>query len=283
MVTTRSSAAALARSRSGTPAAQPATSPNSAAGGPPSINPATKKRTIAHMNKDHAEDMSAILRHYSHLSAAEAEGAEMLDLDLTSMSIRSASGTHAVAITPPMDSWDDRRAKLVAMTTDARKALGLDSDGNEAEAASHAAPAAAEAEHISPGPGPGPSAPPPSSPRYVPPQGTDWISLAGVSFYFLCAGLVYGGLVTPGSPAWAALEAVRFPRGPVAFIWLVEVLFLPVLAIHVAEAWYMHRSRLAPAAVPCGSAVWLLWVGNAFLEGIPAYKRWDRTVKAKAS
>ncbi|POS73113.1 hypothetical protein DHEL01_v208494 [Diaporthe helianthi] len=256
MVTTRSSAAALARSRSGTPAAQPATSSNNSAE-IPGIDPATKKRTIAHMNKDHTEDMSAILRHYSHLSAAEAEGAEMLDLDLTSMSIRSATGTHTVPISPPMDSWDDRRAKLVAMTTAARNALGLDNHNDEA------------ADH--------------PIPRHVPPQGTDWISFAGVSFYFLCAGLVYGGLVTPGSPTWTALEAVRFPRGPVAFIWLVEVLFLPVLAIHVAEAWWMDHSRLAPARVPRGSRVWLLWVANAFLEGIPAYRRWDRTVKAKTS
>lgn len=271
MVTTRSTAAAQARSRSGTPATQPTpSSANSAE--TPSIDPAAKKRTIAHMNKDHTEDMSAILRHYSHLSAAEAGGAEMLDLGLASMSIRSASGTHTVPISPPMDSWDDRRAKLVAMTTAARKALGLDNDDNE-EAAAHPAPAA---EKIS-------SAPAPAAPRYAPPQGTDWISLTGVSFYFLCAGLVYGGLVTPDSPTWRALEAVRFPRGPVAFIWLVEVLFLPVLAIHVAEAWWMDHSRLAPAGVPRGSGVWLLWVGNAFLEGIPAYRRWDRTVKAKTS
>lgn len=211
------------------------------------------------MNRDHTDDMSAILQHYSRLSAAAADAAEMLDLDLTSMTIRSASGTHTLPITPPMDHWDDRRARLVAMTAEARQALGLD---NNDEAAATA---------------PGPV------PRYVPPQGTDWVSFAGVSFYFLCAGLVYGGLVTPESPAWRALDAVRFPRGPVAFIWLVEVLFLPVLAIHVAEAWWMDRSRLAPAGVPRGSRVWLLWVGNAFLEGIPAYRRWDRVVKAKAS
>lgn len=231
------------------------------------------------MNKDHTEDMSAILQHFSRLSAAEAEGPEMLDLDLTSMTIRSASGTHAVPITPPMDSWDHRRAKLVAMTTDARKALGLDNQNDET--AAHPSPAPAAEHKKSTGPN---SAPPSAVPRYAPPQGTDWISFAGVSLYFLCAGLVYGGLVTPESPAWRALEAARFPRGPVAFIWLVEVLFLPVLAIHVVEAWYMDRSRLAPAGVPRGSRVWLLWVGNTFLEGIPAYRRWDRTVvKAKAS
>lgn len=270
MVTTRS-AAAQARSRSGTPAAQ--SSPPAANPATSGIDPATKKRTIAHMNKDHTDDMAAILQHYSHLSASQADGAEMLDLDLTAMTIRSASGVHTVPVTPPMDAWDDRRARLVAMTADARKALGLD-DNDHATASAVAVPAG---EQTSTGPSPGTQ---PSAPRYVPPQGTDWISFAGVSFYFLCAGLVYGGLVTPDSPAWAALEAVRFPRGPVGFIWLVEALFLPVLAIHVAEAWWMDRSRLAPAGVARGSRVWLLWVGNAFLEGVPAYRRWDRVVKA---
>lgn len=273
MVTTRSSAAAQARSRSGTPATTQPT-PAAAKTTIPSIDPATKKRTIAHMNKDHTDDMSAILQHYSHLSVSQADGAEMLDLDLISMTIRSASGTHTVPVTPPMDTWDDRRARLVAMTTDARKALGLDE--NDHASVPTAVPAAEETSTSS-----GPRAQP-TAPRYVSPQGTDWISFAGVSFYFLCAGLVYGGLVTPDSPAWRALEAVRFPQGPVGFIWLVEALFLPVLAIHVAEAWWMDRSRLAPAGVARGSRVWLLWVGNAFLEGVPAYKRWDRVVKAKA-
>ena len=268
MVTTRSSAAAQARSRSGTPATQPTPPPANTA--TPSVDPATKKRTIAHMNKDHTDDMSAILQHYSHLSAPQAAGAEMLDLDLTAMSIRSASGVHTVPVAPPMGTWDDRRARLVAMTADARKALGLDEGA-------HRAAAAAEETATSASPGAQPAAP-----RHVPPQGTDWISFAGVSLYFLCAGLVYGGLVAPGSPAWRALEAVRCPGGPVGFSWLVEALFLPVLAIHVAEAWWMDRSRLAPAGVPRGSRVWLLWVGNAFLEGVPAYRRWDRVVKAKA-
>jgi hypothetical protein len=201
----------------------------------------------------------------------------MLDLDLTSMTIRSASGTHAVAFTPPMHNWDDRRARLAAMTADARRALGLDNTTGQG------APLAPAPKQTSLDASSGPSSTPSSAPRYVPPQGTDWIGFAGVSFYFLCAGLVYGGLVTPESPTWRALEAVHFPRGPVAFIWLVEVLFLPVLAIHLVEAWWMDRSRLAPGGVPRGSAVWLLWVGNAFLEGISAYKRWDRAVKAKAS
>lgn len=275
MVTTRSSAAAQARSRSGTPATQP--TPPSASIATPGIDPATKKRTIAHMNKDHTDDMSAILQHFSHLSASQAADAEMLDLDLTAMSIRSASGVHTVPVTPPMDTWDDRRARLVAMTEDARKALGLDDPHAAPAAAAAAAPAQETATSASPG---GAQT---AAPRYVPPQGTDWISFAGVSFYFLCAGLVYGGLVAPDSPAWRALEAARFPRGPVGFIWLVEALFLPVLAIHVAEAWWMDRSRLAPAGVARGSGVWLLWVGNAFLEGVPAYRRWDRVVKAKTN
>lgn len=277
MVTTRASAAAQARSRSATPATTQPTPPAATAISAPSIDPVSKKRTIAHMNKDHTDDMSAILRHYSHLSATEADGAEMLDLDLTSMTVRSASGVHTVPFTPPMAAWDDRRARLVAMTADARKALGLDDDHDDG---GHTAAAAPAAESTATNPSPGSTQP--AAPRYVPPQGTDWISFTGVTFYFLCAGLVYGGLVTPDSPAWRALEAVRFPQGPVGFIWLVEALFLPVLAIHVVEAWWMDYSRLAPAGVARFSKVWLLWVGNAFLEGVPAYRRWDRVVKAKS-
>ncbi|KAI3397040.1 hypothetical protein diail_11276 [Diaporthe ilicicola] len=266
MVTTRSSAAAQARSRSGTPVTT-----NNATATPTSsiIDPVSRSRTIAHMNKDHTDDMSAILRHYSRLSDSQAAGAEMLDLDLTTMTIRSASGVHNVPVTPPMGNWDDRRPRLVAMTADARKALGLD--------------VAAEEASTSRSSGSDATAQPATTPGYAPPQGTDWISFAGVSFYFVCAGLVYGGLVTPGSVPWRALEAVHFPNGPVGFIWIVEKIFLLVLGIHVAEAWWMDRSRLAPAGVPRGSRVWCLWVGNAFLEGVPAYRRWDRVVKAKAN
>lgn len=262
MVVTRSAS----RSQRDTPTTQPpSTSTTTTTSSTPSstateVDP--KARTIAHMNKDHLGDMSAILQHHAHISASEAANAEMLDLDLTSMKIRSASGVHTVALTPPMDTWDDRRVRLADMSNEARKAL---------EEPGHAPPSAGAA-----------STPAGEIPFYWP-RGGDWVSFAGLAFYWFSCVLVYGGFVTPGSGAWQVLELVRFPYGPVGYIWLVRKILALVLAIHAFESFYLDRSRLAPAGLRRGSKVWSLWVAAGFFEGLPAYRRWDRLVVGKRS
>lgn len=226
------------------------------------------------MNKDHSEDMSAILQHHSRLSAPDAANAEMLDLDLTTMTIRSASGVHTIAVSPPMDTFDDRRPRLADMATESRRALGLDVVAEPGHV-----PAPGETE-TAPVPVPEPSA---AEIQFYPPRGTDWLSFAGVTLYYVCAALVYGGFVMPGSAAWRFLDLVRFPNGPVGFIWLVEKILTLVVGIHVFECLWLDRSRLAPAGLRRGSKVWCLWIGTTFLEGLPAYRRWDRLVKGKGS
>lgn len=255
MVVTRSAS----RSQRGSATPQP---PSAADSSPAAadIDPVTRSRTIAHMNKDHTEDMSAILQHYSRLSAAEAAGAEMLGLDLTTMTIRSASGEHAVPVTPPMDTWNDRRARLVDMTIEARKALGLE----VVEEPGHAPPPAAGI-------------------HFYPPRGADWFSFTGLTLYYVSALLVYCGQVTPGSAVWQFLDLVRFPYGPVGYIWLVKKILLLVLGIHAVECFWLDRSRLTPGGLRRGSMVWWLWIGAGFFEGLPAYRRWDRLVKGKTS
>lgn len=241
---------------------------------PETIDPASLSKTIAHMNKDHSDDMSAILQHQAHLSAPEAADAEMLGLDLTTITIRSASGVHAVPVTPPMDHWDDRRARLAEMTESARKALVH--DGGEQQEPGHvAAPgaAAAAADGTTPA----------AKIQFYPPRGSDWLSFGGLALYYFSAALVYGGFVTPGSEAWRFLDLVGFPYGPVGFIWLVRQIIGLVLGIHALEAFWLDRSRLAPGGLRRGSGVWWLWIGAAFFEGLPAYRRWDRHVKGKGS
>lgn len=252
MVTTRS----VSRSTPSTPLP----TATSAAGSALEIDPVSKARTITHMNKDHTEDMSAILRHYMGLSAEQASGAEMQDLDLATMTIQSASGVHAVPVTPPMSSWNERRGRLVEMTVEARKALGLD--------------VADESEHAPGGSGGG-------SVQFYPPEGAGIVSFAGVSWYFLSAAFVFSGSAQPGSAFWRFIEAIHFPGGPEMYVWLVKVILLPMLAIHVAEAAYMAKSRLEPKNVPVGSQVWLLWVACAFFEGVPCWQKWDRRVLGK--
>ncbi|KUI68038.1 hypothetical protein VM1G_03626 [Cytospora mali] len=268
MVVTRSAS----RSQRATPTAQPpstttsttlptpttpTTTPSSTAA---DVDPVTKSRTIAHMNKDHTEDMSIILQHRAGLSVSEASNAELLDLDLTTLKIRSASGVHTVTMTPPMDTWNDRRERLADMATEARKALGRETAKEAGQAPSSGAPAQI---------------------RFYAPRGSDWFAFIGVTFYYVCAVLVYAGFVMPGSPAWRLLELVRFPDGPVRFIWLVKKILVLVLGIHAVEGFWLDRSRLAPSGLRRGSIVWFLWMGAAFFEGVPAFGRWDRLVKGK--
>jgi hypothetical protein len=132
----------------------------SAPGDGASIDPVTKARTLSHMNKDHQKDLSLYLRHFNRLSAADAAGPELLDIDLTTMTIRSVSGTHAVAISPPMTSWADRRVRLAEMSITAHKALGLRDP---------------TAVTIS---------------TWVPPRGFDFVVLGAVAFYFVCLAAV---------------------------------------------------------------------------------------------
>ncbi|KAF3765681.1 hypothetical protein M406DRAFT_322042 [Cryphonectria parasitica EP155] len=239
MVTTRASTAA------------PTPSP---AGSALEIDPVSKARTITHMNKDHAADMSAILRHHARLSEAQAADAEMLDLDLATMTIRSAAGVQHVALDPPMGTWSDRRTRLADMTIEARAALGLPPPAEGGGAAAVA---------------------------WYPPQGVGILSFTGVIWYFVSATLVLSGHARPGSGLWQFAKAIHFPGGPETYVWLVRFLLVPMIAIHVAEAVYMARSRLAPAQVPVVSTVWLLWVATTFFEGVTAWQRWDRLVLRK--
>ncbi|PSR99222.1 hypothetical protein BD289DRAFT_424331 [Coniella lustricola] len=265
MVTTRAS------TRSASSSTPPAHDP-SPAGGTLEIDPVSKARTIAHMNQDHADDMVAILRHYAKLPQDQAADAEMLDLDFATMTVKSISGVHAVPLDPPMNTWSDRRSRLVDMTLEAREALGItgpvddehngSSDhkksNNNSQRRTKDAPAV-----------------------YYPPEGVGFLSLAGVTFYFVCAVLVFSGHVERGSAVWRLVEAIRFPGGPETYVWLVRFLLLPMLAVHGFEAAHMARGRLAARNVPVGSTVWLLWVVNAFFEGVPVYQRWDRRILGK--
>ena len=115
------------------------------------------------------------------------------------------------------------------------------------------------------------------------PQGFDWAVAFGVALNFVCFGLARAGLVEPGSAVWGFLEAIWFPGGPTGFKWLVNAIFLPVLAIHVTEVWWLDRTRLVPNGVRRGSILWWLWMGSCFFEGVMAFKRFDRIVEGLRS
>ncbi|KAI1213708.1 uncharacterized protein F4807DRAFT_197857 [Annulohypoxylon truncatum] len=212
-----------------------------------SLNEPHKSRIIGHMNADHAAEIEEYLQAFNGLSASAAAGAQITDMSLTSMTIKSASGTHAVAITPPLKSAADARVVLVDMSATAKQKLGLSSIRVT---------------------------------TWTPPSGFGILTFAGVALYFVCAATY--PLVTPDSTpvVWGLLDAV-WPGGAQAYKWLVRAIFVPVMVIHVAEAGWMARGRLRRHGVKTGSRVWLLWTLGTFVEGLPSMRRFDRLVEAE--
>jgi hypothetical protein len=239
--------------------------------------PAQKARTLAHMNNDHRVDMRHILLHYPAVppvppsfsakfnpkvnpaaikTAGQANDDDdpiMLDITLTSITLRlpRSDTVHSVAFNPPLAEWGERRARLVEMTKSARAALGI-ADGDEGVVVN----------------------------EYMPPRVPyDLAIFLAVPIYYFCFWLVWMGWVGEGTVVGGVVEGVRFPGGVGGFTWLVRTIFWPVLGIHVAETWWLERSRLRRFGVRRGSGVWWLWVVSVFIEGAMAIKRFDIVVE----
>ncbi|KAL2175322.1 uncharacterized protein P884DRAFT_228409, partial [Thermothelomyces heterothallicus CBS 202.75] len=260
------------------------------------IPPAQKARTVAHMNADHRADMRYILMRYgadppvppSYFSPGSTCGAHkkpaagsdadrdragdadrdpiMLDIDLDRFTVRlpaggSAAGSvHAVAFDPPLRTWAERRERLVEMTRVAREAAAAAAENGVGVGVGVTRVVVVD--------------------EYMPPRVPyDLAIFLAVLAYYASLALVRAGMVTPGSPAARWLEAARFPGGAAGFRWLVDALLVPVLGIHLAETWWLERSRLRKFGVRRGSRAWWLWVGSVFIEGAMAFKRFDIIVE----
>ncbi|KAI0142572.1 hypothetical protein F4776DRAFT_512951 [Hypoxylon sp. NC0597] len=212
------------------------------------LNEPHKSRIIGHMNADHARELEEYLRAFNGLSASAARGAQIADMTLDAMTIKTASsssGTHTVAITPPLGSAADARVRLVDMSQRAKQKLGL-SDITVSV--------------------------------FTRPQGIGVWSFLGVTLFIVSAATY--SLVQPGTAVWGVLDEV-FPYGASGYKWLVKALVIPVLIIHVTEAWWIARTRLRVHGVEAGTRLWWLWVACTFVEGLPALARFDRLVEAE--
>ncbi|KAJ1325179.1 DUF2470 domain-containing protein [Microdochium nivale] len=228
--------------------------PSGSTGSSSSSNDAMKARIIGHMNRDHAPELAHYLRAFNGLSPRAARGAQIADLALDALHIKTPAATHKVAISPSMTSLSESRVRLVDMAKQAQAKLGLSDIRITA---------------------------------YTAPRGAGIASLAGVALYFVSALAL--PWIRPGTSAWDLLDRF-FPSlgrggggggGAEAFVWLVRVIMVPMLLVHVTEAWWMARTRLEKHGVEAGSKVWLLWVGNTFFEGVPAFQRFDGLVAAE--
>ncbi|KXJ86788.1 putative integral membrane protein [Microdochium bolleyi] len=218
----------------------------------PKDDAAIKARIIGHMNRDHAAELTHYLRAFAGLSPRAARGAQLADLTLDTLHLTTTTATHKIPISPPMTSLSESRVRLVDMAQQAQRKLGL-SDIRIT--------------------------------TYTPPQGGGIASFAGVAFYFVSALAL--PWIMPGTLAWDVLDRF-FPSfgffggsGAETFTWLTRLIVVPVLLIHVTEAWWIARTRLEKHGVELGSGLWWLWTANTFFEGAPAFWRFDRLVAAE--
>ncbi|KAK3371516.1 hypothetical protein B0T24DRAFT_323261 [Lasiosphaeria ovina] len=230
------------------------------------IPAAAKARTLAHMNKDHRTDLAHMLQHFNGVPAADAE---LLDMDLASLTVRTGTGdVHNIAIDPPLAAWDDRRTRLIDMTLAARAGLGIATTTPDTGHRPVAAAAATVAVVV-------------VGNRFRPPQTPLEVAVfGGVTLYFVTLALVVRGAFDDGAAGAETLQHVLFgwAGAPAALRWLVAAIFVPTVAAHLAEAVHLHRSRLRKFGVPALSPAWCGWITCALFEGMTTFKRFDRLV-----
>lgn len=251
------------------------------------IDAKSKQATMGHMNREHSLDLGLYLRFVNGLSAKQlaAEGTpELVDIDLKSLYIRTATtGTvHVVPLNPPMAAWNDRRQRLIDLAMDARKAFGVPLPDHGAPPAAASAASSADSA-ASPG-GTGKEFVP-----FDPPGAFDLLVMFGVVLYFVLCGLMYTGRDEVTSNTWASvLGAVGVSRrnfifgGADGFRLMLRLTAIPVVAIHVAESWWMARTRLHPRNMKVLSVHGLAWTGLTFLIGFGSFIRFDKLARKQA-
>ncbi|KAK0280134.1 hypothetical protein LTR35_008285 [Friedmanniomyces endolithicus] len=207
---------------------------------------ATKSRIITHLNNDHHDSLVRYLEHYTHLSPLRANSAYLTTLDLSSLTLTSGSGsskkTHHIPLTPPMASYAETRARVVAMDREARLAL------NRSEI---------------------------TVKEFLPPTGVYGVLFAIITVVFLAysqrwwfaPGQLVEQLLGPG---FARFSYVMQP-------WVLGVM----LFMHTTEMLYFVQYKLIRHSVNPGSRLFWLWTGTTFVEGAGAFWRFNGLVRGK--
>ncbi|TLD10718.1 hypothetical protein PgNI_05787 [Pyricularia grisea] len=223
-------------------------------------------RTVAHVNKDHAEDLSLYLRHFNGSSIQDAADAELVSMDLERMLIRAgpSRALHKVSYSPPLTNWADRRAVLVEMSRSARDAS---SSGGSSSSSSHL-------------PDPDLSHADPASlirrPALVPDMVVDGL----IIFFVASAAVCHLGYIEPGTSLWSNPLLALFPGGPGNFARIMKTYVPPAAGLHVAEAAFMV-TRLRKYGIPLLSSAGLFWTFSVLIEGVFGFMRFNKMIKDK--
>ncbi|SZF03620.1 unnamed protein product [Blumeria hordei] len=211
---------------------------------------ATKARIIKHMNADHADSLSLFLQFYSHLSPQAATGAKIIDISLNELKLQTSDQQiEMITIEPPMNTWTEVRTRMVEMDTLAREALDVSNI------------------YIT---------------NYLPPKKLIHKTVFGTClFTFVNFALAWRKSIIVSGTYYYDKILIWFPGGPEMFLKVANMITLPVIAIHLAEAYYLDRSRLRRHGIHRGTKVWYLWILSCFVEGIGCFQRFDAEVRRK--
>ncbi|OJI96582.1 hypothetical protein ASPVEDRAFT_35975 [Aspergillus versicolor CBS 583.65] len=201
---------------------------------------------IKHMNNDHARSLSLYLRAYCAVSASAAQSPTLEDLRLTDMIISARGSRYIIPFTPPLASLSETRARVVAMHKESLRRLNL----SDTKVTS-----------------------------YIPPQGAQVIGFA------LCLATLVGysrrANFEPGSLLYDTLDlGARFPGFTEFSVKWQPWVFGSLAGAHAFEAVFLLGwMRLRKHGVKIFSGLWWTWMVLGFVEGFPAWMRFDAEVK----
>lgn len=202
------------------------------------------QRVISHMNKDHQDSISRYLQHYSKVSASLARHAKLVDITFDSMTIvANNTARYHIDIQPPMGSWSEVRARMVAMDQEALRGLGK-SDITVKE--------------------------------YRRPRGFMAVVFVATATTFVCFSRRSN--FVPGSFLYDTV--LKYVPKFAQFCYNIQPpLIVLMVTIHASEAIHMERSRLEKHNLSRLSKLWWQWLLSTFIEGVGAFVRFDRIVK----
>ncbi|OJK02730.1 hypothetical protein ASPACDRAFT_40045 [Aspergillus aculeatus ATCC 16872] len=210
--------------------------------------------TITHMNANHQDSLAYYLRVYNGVSAAEASTATLETITLSDLVLRTnhnhnTGNRYTVALDPPLQSFSETRARLVAMHKECLERLNL----SDIKITTYRVP---------------------SRPGDIL---AFLICLSGILAFSRRENLLPGGWVYEGlrlETGW------WWPQGFAGFCARMQPAVLAfTLVVHAFEASVLAYTRLRRHGVALGSRVWWAWVLSTLIEGFQGFKRFDRLVR----
>ncbi|KAK6535649.1 hypothetical protein TWF694_002104 [Orbilia ellipsospora] len=219
---------------------------------------AVRTRILNHMNKDHVYDTKLYLIHRlqypkSLLLPSDTSTVRISDIRTTHITIAINDEIKEIPFNPPMNSLSDSRVRLVEMTREAEKAVGVDRDQVSIK------------------------------PVWLPPQTSSELSV----FFLLLAAMYIMFFPTTLLPGGFLRSTILKDYGNIAELMYRQTSWASWLYIvlHIGETgWFISNTLARYRAIPgIDVGVATLWALDVLLNGYPAVARWKKMVKRQKS